>query len=64
LLVSPTGAKLWRLKYRFAGKEKTLALGAYDEVTLAEARTARDDARKLLRDGVDPSAVKRQKKLD
>ncbi len=61
LLVTPTGARLWRLKFRFAGKEKLLALGQYPEVTLADARAKRDEARKLLRDGVDPSI---QRKLD
>ncbi len=61
LLVAPTGAKLWRLAYRFGGKQKTLALGAYPIVTLAAARSARDTARNLLSTGIDPS-VKR--KLD
>jgi integrase len=61
LLVQPTGSKLWRLAYRFAGKQKTLALGAYPAVSLAEARGRRDDARKLLAKGVDPSA---QRKID
>ena len=49
LLVSPTGAKLWRLKYRVAGKEKTLALGAYPDRTLVQARDDTYDARKLIR---------------
>lgn len=57
--VSPTGAKCWRLKYRFAGREKRLAFGVYPEVSLAEARARRDDARALLRDGKDPSAERR-----
>src|SRR6516164_7083752 len=61
LLVAPTGARLWRLAYRFAGKQKTLALGAYPSVTLADARSARDAARKLLSAGSDPSV---QRKLD
>jgi integrase len=61
LLVKPNGAKLWRLAYRFGGKQKALALGAYPIVSLAEARSARDAARKLLATSVDPS-VKR--KLD
>ena len=71
LLVSPSGAKLWRLKYRFGGKEKTLALGVYPETPLATkranageekirgARERRDDARRMLHDGVDPSAEKK-----
>jgi len=55
LQVSPTGAKLWRFKYRFDGKEKLLAFGAYPHVTLAAARKRRDDARNQLADGIDPS---------
>ena len=54
LEVSPAGGKLWRLKYRIGGKEKRLALGAYPAVSLAGARQRRDDARKLLADGIDP----------
>jgi hypothetical protein len=53
LLVTPTGSKLWRLAYRFAGKQKTLALGAYPDVALVEAREAREAARKVLGSGVD-----------
>jgi integrase len=56
LEVMPTGRRYWRLKFRHAGKEKVLALGVYPEVTLAEARQRRDDARRMLRDGRDPSA--------
>src|SRR3546814_20632624 len=51
LEATPTGRRYWRLKYRYAGKEKRLALGVYPEVTLAEARTYRDDARRQLREG-------------
>lgn len=54
LEVAPSGGKLWRLKYRFAGKEKRLAFGIYPDVTLKDARQKRDEARKLLADGVDP----------
>ncbi len=54
LLLSPAGGKWWRLKYRFGGKEKLLSLGTYPEVGLKDARQRRDDARKLLADGVDP----------
>jgi integrase len=61
LLVQPTGSKLWRLAYRFAGKQKTLALGSYPAVSLAEARSARNEAKKLLARRVDPSA---QRKAD
>jgi integrase len=55
LEVSPAGGKLWRLKYRFNGKEKRLALGIYPDVPLAKARSKRDAARQLLADGIDPS---------
>jgi integrase len=54
LLVTPTGGKWWRLRYKFDGKEKLLSLGVYPDVGLKDARTRRDDARKLLADGVDP----------
>jgi integrase len=61
VLVQPSGSKLWRLKYRFAGREKLISFGSYPEVTLASAREKRDDARKHLASGRDPSA---QRKLD
>ncbi|MBN2427881.1 MAG: integrase arm-type DNA-binding domain-containing protein [Deltaproteobacteria bacterium] len=63
LLVTPSGGKCWRLKYRFGGKEKTLALGTYPEISLAEARQKRDKARKHLAHGVDPNEVKKAQKL-
>ncbi len=59
LLIQPTGAKLWRLDYRFNGKRKTLALGIYPEVSLSDARDRRTDARKLLANGADPSETKK-----
>ena len=62
VLVQPNGAKYWRLKYRFGGKEKLLALGVYPDVTLSAARVRRDDARKLLANGGDPGAVKQTQK--
>jgi integrase len=55
LLVTPSGSKLWRLDYRFAGKRKTLAFGKWDDVELAQARERRDAARKTLADGRDPA---------
>ena len=55
-------AKYWRLNYRFAGKRKTLALGVYPDVSLAQARERRDDARKLLANDADPGAVKQAQK--
>lgn len=55
LLVSPSGGKWWRLKYRFDGKEKLLSLGVYPDVSLKDARELRDEARKRLAKGIDPS---------
>jgi integrase len=64
LLVYPNGSKYWAYRYRYLGKEKTLSLGVYPEVTLAEARRELAEARKLVADGQDPSearkALKRQ----
>ncbi len=62
LRVQPEGSKLWRLDYRFDGKRKTLAMGAYPDLSLADARQRRDEARRLLAQGVDPSAVRREQK--
>ncbi|WP_395024779.1 tyrosine-type recombinase/integrase [Comamonas odontotermitis] len=62
LLVASAG-KYWRMAYRFAGKQKTLAMGTYPEVSLAQARKRREDARKLLADGIDPGVAKRADKL-
>ncbi|MEQ6918026.1 tyrosine-type recombinase/integrase [Halomonas aquatica] len=59
LEVSTTGSKYWRMKYRHAGKEKRLAIGVYPETTLAAARTARDEAKRQLDQGIDPSTAKR-----
>lgn len=60
LLISPNGGKWWRLKYRFAGKEKLLSLGTYPEISLADARDRRDEARKQLAQGVDPGAARKE----
>ncbi len=62
LLVTPTGGKLWRLKYRFGGTEKLLTLGTYPQTTLSEARQRRTDARSLLDKGIDPGATKKAQK--
>jgi integrase len=62
LLVHPNGSRYWRLRYRFLGKEKTLALGVYPEVSLSEARLKRDSARKLIAENIDPCEQKRVKK--
>lgn len=59
MLVTPTGGRLWRFRYRMGGVEKLLSLGAYPDVPLKRAREKREDARKLVADGIDPSA-KRQ----
>lgn len=61
LLVNQTG-KYWRYNYRFGGKFKTLALGAYPDITLARAREKHAEARKLLADGIDPGAAKQEEK--
>jgi integrase len=58
LFVTPSGGKYWRFKYRFGGKEKKLAFGVYPEVSLAEAREKRDQARKMVANDVDPGVVK------
>jgi len=60
LIVTPTGGKLWRLKYRYLGREKSLSFGAYPLISLAEARQRRDAAKRQLLDGLDPSEAKRQ----
>lgn len=62
LLVTPQGGKLWRLAYRFAGKQKTLAIGEYPAIGLADARTKREEAKKQLANGIDPSMAKRAAK--
>jgi integrase len=63
LEVMPGGARYWRLRYRYAGKDTRLALGVYPEVTLAEARQRRDAARATLRDGRDPGAERKSDKV-
>ncbi len=60
LLINPNGSRLWRMAYRFARKQRTLAIGIYPRVALAEARKAREAAKILLADNRDPSAEKRQ----
>ncbi|HDO1355755.1 TPA: tyrosine-type recombinase/integrase [Aeromonas veronii] len=62
LLITSSG-KYWRLKFRFAGKEKVLALGVYPEVSLKEARAKREEARRQLADGIDPSLARKQSKV-
>jgi integrase len=62
LLVMPSGGKLWRFNYRIEGRQKTLALGKYPDVSLAQARGRRDEARKLLAQGVDPGEQRKATK--
>ena len=62
LEVTSGGSRLWRWKYRYAGKEKRLAIGQYPSVSLAEARRERDKARSVLQGGADPSEVRRDAK--
>jgi integrase len=62
LLVSANGAKLWRLKYRFGGKEKSLSMGAYPTVGILQARQDAEAARELLRKGVDPSMARKEER--
>jgi integrase len=62
ILVMPNGSKLWRRSYRFARRQKTSAYGSYPEVSLADARDRRDDDKRKLKQGVDPSAIVREEK--
>lgn len=64
LEVTPAGGKIFRLKYRIDGKEKTLTIGKYPAVSLSEARQAAENARRLLSDGQDPGAAKQQEKRE
>lgn len=63
LEVMPNGSKYWRMKYRYGGKEKRLAIGVYPEISLSDARDKRDEARKLLKEGTDPGSAKKESKL-
>ena len=63
LLVHPGGGKRWRFKYRYAGKEKLLAIGTYPNVSLAEARKRHQTAREQLAQGIDPGSVRKVEKL-
>ncbi|BEH11831.1 MULTISPECIES: tyrosine-type recombinase/integrase [Geobacter] len=64
LLVTSAGGKLWHLKYRFAGKEQKLTFGPYPITSLADARQLREDAKKLLANGIDPGEIKKAKKAE
>lgn len=63
LLVQPSGSKLWRFRYRFNSRENMLAFGSFPEVPMADARTKREDARKLLAKGIDPSQQKKHDRI-
>ena len=62
LLISPSGSKLWRFKYRYSGKEKQISFGRFPEVTLAQAREARASARRELSQGTDPSRARQARR--
>ena len=64
LLVQPTGSKLWRMNYRYGGKQKTLALGKYPQVSLLDARNERERAKELLAAGSDPSKIRKAEKAE
>ena len=64
LWIFPNGSKLWRFAYRFGGKQKSLALGRYPEMTLLKARIARDDAKLQLTEGTDPGHARRMERLE
>ncbi len=64
LEVMSNGSKCWRMKYRYLGKEKRLAFGVYPVISLADARTARDRAKKLLAQGIDPSGAKKEERRE
>jgi hypothetical protein len=64
LLIHPNGAKYWHISYRFAGKQNTLSFGTYPDTSLADARKWRDDVRKLLADGINPSDAQKARKTE
>ena len=63
LLVQPNGSKLWRFRYRFGGRANMLTFGSFPTVSLATARSKREDARKLLAAGTDPSVKRKLDKI-
>src|SRR3546814_20346639 len=64
LLVMPSGGRLWRMNYRFEGRQKTLAFGSYPDVSLAKAREKRTAAREAMAEGLDPFEVKKAKRSE
>jgi len=63
LFVQPNGSKLWRFKYRFLDKQKTLHLGGWPQVSLADARVRRDEAKKKIAEGIDPALEKKRARI-
>ena len=63
MIIEPNGSKSWRFRYRYAGKPKMISLGVYPTITLADARSRRDEARKLVAEGKNPSEVRKEQKL-
>ncbi|NNC72508.1 MAG: DUF4102 domain-containing protein, partial [Sphingomonadaceae bacterium] len=63
LVITPAGSKIWRLRYWYNGKEKKLALGRYPLISLKDARRKRDDALRLVDEGIDPSQARKAEKL-
>ncbi|EPK8020287.1 phage integrase central domain-containing protein [Providencia rettgeri] len=63
LLIDPNGSKGWRFRYRFAGKPKMISFGVYGQISLADARRKRDEAKKQLSDGIDPSDARKSEKI-
>ncbi|MEY0436244.1 tyrosine-type recombinase/integrase [Providencia huaxiensis] len=63
LLIEPNGSKGWRFRYRFAGKPKMISFGVYGQISLADARRKRDEAKKQLSDGIDPSDARKLEKI-
>ena len=62
VLVSPAGGKYWRMKYRMAGRQNTYSMGVFPKVSLEEAIKLRDEAKRLIRSGIDPNEAKREAK--
>ncbi len=63
LLIDTAGSKGWRFRYRFAGKPKMISFGVYGDVSLAQARTKRDEARSMLANGINPSEARKADKI-
>lgn len=63
LLIDTSGSKGWRFRYRFAGKPKMISFGVYGDVSLAQARTKRDEARSMLAKGINPSEARKANKI-